>query len=46
MSCFLELFYLKKKIRLGLVLVTEVKYEFEPSGLEHNRLDLPITPVL
>ncbi len=44
--CFLELFLSQKKIRLGLVLVIELKYEFEPSGFEHNHLDLPITAVL
>ncbi len=43
---FFGTFLSQKKIILAFVLVIEVKYEFEPSGFEHNHLDLPITPVL
>ncbi len=41
---FFGTFLSQKKIRFGLVLVLviEVQYELEPSGFEHNHLDLPI----
>ncbi len=39
-------FFISKKDYIRISLVIEVKYEFEPSGFEHNHLVLPITPVL